>query len=328
MSFTYGYDENGNKIYFDSTSHKITMQQVIGDEPISEKLLPRTLQEDLAIIGFDQTEITNIMNKINKVGESSSAPTPVSTKDPTTGTTTTNVNGSLVSNSAQSLKNNTEYQKAKISIEQSKLSLMSAQNEIQKKQLDMMDYNLLMQGQVYEQIFELNKNIKAQTTAIENQKLTADVNVSPSVTIDTTALATATQTLASGVEDQKATNAKLVEKLDKQIEHFDFMKDGTTELKDSNGNQIKPREVEAKANAEKHIEQKDTNETTFDDIADFVSDALGVVEDGVEQVVGSTDGFDLNFNPFAFLDKILVHDYQNHKDNYPANPNSTPPPTS
>ena len=59
-----------------------------------------------------------------------------------------------------------------------------------------------------------------------------------------------------------------------------------------------------------------------------VSDALGVVEDGVEQVVGSTDGFDLNFNPFAFLDKILVHDYQNHKDNYPANPNSTPPPTS
>lgn len=76
-------------------------------------------------------------------------------------------------------------------------------------------------------------------------------------------------------------------------------------MKDTNGNKIIPQEVQAKINAEKLIEQEDMNKTTFDDVAGFVQEALGVAEDGMEKVLGSTDGFDLDFNPIAHIDEIF-----------------------
>lgn len=180
--------------------------------------------------------------------------------------------------------------------------------------------------------------------AITEQKLTANIeNVVQDITVDASSLAEANAKIAEGVENQKATNAKLVEalakqneyydfyntganaltaenlqkeniKLEKQTDYYDFLTDGKDTLKDSNGNVIKPREVKAKKDAEQLIEQADTNGTTFNDIESYLSDALGILEDGVENIVGSTDGFDLNFNPFRFLDDILVSDYMTNKD--------------
>ena len=91
-----------------------------------------------------------------------------------------------------------------------------------------------------ENLLALNKSMATLATL---PKVTAEVNTSPKISntvkmtpkfdvvmqnnIDTKALVEVNQVIAGGVEDQKATNAKLVEKLDKQIEHFDFMKDGT-----------------------------------------------------------------------------------------------------
>jgi len=190
-----------------------------------------------------------------------------------------------------------------------------------------------------ENLLALNKSMATLSTL---PKITAEVNTSPKIAntvkmtpnfhvsmtpnIDISALTTANKTIAEGVQNQIQTNAKIVENLDKKNEHYDFQKEGTPELKDSGGNQISPREVEAKKNAEQLIEQEDTNKTTFDEISDFVEDALGIVEDGLETIVGSTDGFDLNFNPLGYLDKILVQDYIDHKDDYPKNPKSSPLP--
>lgn len=114
----------------------------------------------------------------------------------------------------------------------------------------------------------LNDNLlalnKSMATLATLPKVTAEVNTSPKRVI-TTGSSTSNEalgTLAEGVADQIATNAKIVENLTKKNDHLDFLKDGTTELKDSNGNQIKPREVEAKNNAEHHIDKEALN--TFD----------------------------------------------------------------
>lgn len=181
--------------------------------------------------------------------------------------------------------------------------------------------NILMQGQILEAI-------QALTTATQNQKLQASFG-DVSVNMNTEALnantqktaeaiqkiATANEKIALGQESQISTNVKIVENIEKKNEYLDFQKDGKSDLKDSNGTVIKPREIQAKKDAEQLIEQESTNTTTFDDISDYLADALGIVEDEVEAVVGSSDGFDLNFNPFRFLDDILVSDYIENKDN-------------
>lgn len=181
--------------------------------------------------------------------------------------------------------------------------------------------NILMQGQIL-------LAIQALTTATQNQKLEASFG-NVSVNMNTEALnsntqktaeaiekiATANEKIALGQESQISTNVKIVENIEKKNEYLDFQKDGKSDLKDSNGTVIKPREIQAKKDAEQLIEQESTNTTTFDDISDYLADALGIVEDGVEAVVGSSDGFDLNFNPFCFLDDILVSDYIENKDN-------------
>lgn len=291
MPVLVGY-ANGNKYYYNSEGSggvTISVPEDGDGDGVSSNLVINSLEDEMAYYGMTPEEIQNVMNKINGVSSLESNPKPATITDPTTGNTITNPNGSLLSNSAQSLKNTTEFQKATIEIEKQKLQAMNTQNEIQKKQLDMMDYNLIMQGQIFSQLADLNANLIKQTTAISNQTLKTTVNV------DTTELSKA--------------NAKIAE-------YYDFQKNGSSTLKDSNGNQIIPQEVQAKINAEKLIEQADTNKTTFDDIKDFVGEALGTVEDGLENALGSTDGFDLNFNPLSYIDEVLMKDFIQNKDNY------------
>ena len=135
-----------------------------------------------------------------------------------------------------------------------------------------------------ENLLALNKSMATLATL---PKVTAEANLSPKRVISSStnvgesssaksaeALGTIAEVIASGVEDQKTTNAKIVENLAKKNEQLDFLKNGDTSLKDSSGQVIKPREVEAKNNAEQHIDKKAFN--TFDN--QHLIDALDASE--------------------------------------------------
>lgn len=243
MAFFWGYDEDGNKKYYDTTSNKVTMTPVYdesADVTTSSTLTINSLEDEMAYYGMTPEEIQAVMNKINGLDNAQSATKPITVTDPKTNETKTYTDGTLVSNSALSLKNTTLFQQSMVEIEKGKLSAMNLQNEIQKNQLDMMDYNLVMQSQLLGALNDL-------TTATKNQKLTTGtINVNPSVHIDTTAIAESTQTIADAT-------VALSESATVQKEHYDFLKNGSETLKDSSNKVIKPREVEAKNNAENHI---------------------------------------------------------------------------
>ncbi len=293
----YSTDSNGNVSYSGSVG-------------ITAFKKPETVEDELAFYGFSTSEIENIVNKFNAVSDSSSTVDPVTTTNPATGETSTNVNGSLVSNSAKAFKANSDYQKARLETEKLKITAINESNRIAQAQLiATLDSNrtkeatLIMLGEQYLQTDRLIE-------AIKNQSLTTGtINVNPSVHVDTTAIAESTKTIADAT-------VALSESATVQKEHYNFLKNGSDSLKDTNGNKIIPQEVQAKINAEKLIEQEDLNKTTFDDIADFAKEALGIVEEGVDKALGSTDGFDLDFNPIAYIDEILMKDFQEHKDNY------------
>lgn len=325
MNF-YGYNAGGTKIYYNTKNPTVSFSVVpdADNSLTSSSLEAKTLRQELTDLGFSETEILGILKKIDNVNSLDSVASPVSHVDPITGTPSTNSKGSLVSNSAQSLKNNTEFQKATLEIEKAKLSSMNAANEIQKKHLDLLDYNLIVQSEMIGQLSSLNTNITKQIEAIKASAKASAV----SVNIDTSKLAIANEKIAEGVENQISTNAKIVEKLDKQIEHYDFSKDGKETLKDSNGNVIKPREVQARKDAEQFIDQEDTNTTTMDDYLDFVQNlfgsTVGEALDATAESMGSTDGFSLAFNPFEYVDNLLKTEYETNKDNYSSSSTPTP----
>lgn len=313
-------DKYGNIHYYNTALNRTVIDLGSADditESPSSRLTINSLEDEMAYYGMTDAEIENVMNKINAVNDAETVVEPASYPDASGLHMISYPNGTLLSNTALSLKNTTEFQKATLELEKQKLQSMNTSNEIQKKQLDIMDFNLIMQSQMLDAVYSLTEQMKALTTATTNQKLTAgSVTVNPSVHVDTTAIAKATQTIASGVENQTATNAKIVESLVKKNEHYDFLKNGSSTLKDSSGNAIIPREVEAKKNAEQHIEQQDTNKTTFDEIGSYLSEALGIAEDGIEKALDTTSGFDLDFNPLQYIDDILMDDFMQHKDNY------------
>lgn len=175
----------------------------------------------------------------------------------------------------------------------------------------------MVQALILESLQKIQEAIESKTTTIN---ATGGVNVS----LDTAPIVQSLNTMAQnqsatntkiveGIENQKETNAKIVENITKKNEHLDFLKNGDSNVKDSSGNIIKPREIEAKKNAEQFIEQKDTNETDFNDIEDFVNSALGIVDE-VTDTLGATDGFSLFVNPLEVIDRILVEDYINNQD--------------
>ncbi len=312
-SSTYFNYRDGKRYVFTDPSMvngKIVFQTGLDDETtlpadaVEIAKQPDTLFDVLSRAGYSPERITEIVKeKYDNFERLDSIAKSVTYQDYLTKENKTSTDGSLVSNSAQALKNNTTYQNLKIEIEKNRNVLMSEHNELLKKSLQISDYNLVMQSQILGALNDL-------TTATKNQNLTTGtINVNPSVHVDTTAIAESTKTIADAT-------VALSESATVQKEHYDFLKNGSDSLKDTNGNKIVPQEVQAKINAEKLIEQEDLNKTTFDDIAGFVNEALGVVEDGVDKVLGSTDGFDLDFNPIAYIDEILMTDFIEHKDKY------------
>ncbi len=278
MPVLVGY-ANGNKYYYNSDGSGGATLEVPEDgvdSGISSTLVINSLEDEMAYYGMTPEEIQNVMNKINGVSSLESNPKPATITDPITGNTTISPNGSLLSNSAQSLKNTTEFQKATIELEKQKLQAMNTQNEIQKKQLDLMDYNLIMQGQIFTQLAELNENLNKQTIAISNQTLKTIVNV------DTTKLSEANAKIAEYYDkisiSQNAINEKSLEKLNKELE-----KDITFE-----GKTYSKVELEKLKDLETLKNVKDENET-------LLNDALELVEDFM------TDGFDVAYNPLAFI---------------------------
>jgi hypothetical protein len=117
-------------------------------------------------------------------------------------------------------------------------------------------------AQIIAKMGEYITALNNQTTAIENQELSLSGDMSANVSIDVTPLANANNIIASGVENQINTNAKIVENITKLNDKLDFEKNGIETLKDSKGNIIKPRESKALKSAEDSILSKDKN--TFD----------------------------------------------------------------
>lgn len=188
------------------------------------------------------------------------------------------------------------------------------------------DYNLIMQSQLLEQTINLNTNVEALTKATKEQQLqlNADTVSMGNLSIDTQGIVNA---ITQGVTDQVATNAKIVENLTKQntyidikSEHLEFAKNGTPDLKDSEGNPIKPREISAKNNAENFIDKESINKTTIEEIMEFNQDIRNVLEEYSPEslfsdIVGATDGFNSELNPLKyFIDeykKVLEEDKNN-----------------
>ena len=270
MPVMVGY-ANGNKYYYNSEgSGGVTLVVPEDDvEGVSSTIKFNTLEDEMSYYGMTTEQIRSIMDKINGVSTLESTPKPVVTTDSGTGVSTTNLNGSLLSNSAQSLKNTTDFQKATIEIEKQKLNAMNVQNQIEKKKLDLMDYNLIMQSQFYSQMLDLNENLKSLTTATKEQTLKANV------TVDTGGLTNVIKEI--GVS-QKSVNEKQLEKLNIELE-----KDITFDGKTYNKTELsKIKDLETLKNV------KDENDT-------LLNDGLELLEEFM------TDGFDLDINPFAVI---------------------------
>ena len=182
------------------------------------------------------------------------------------------------------LKNNNEFQKATVELEKLKVKALTEQNS-------QLEYQLIMQSEIYGVLSEIATNVK--------NKAETKVNVS----LNTDSLATANRSIADSLAIQS--------------EHYDFMKNGSSNLKDSSGKTIIPREVEAKKNAEIHIEKDDMNRTTIDELLEFIPDLVGGALDEVGDLIGASDGFDLNFNPFEHVSKIYMDGMKAEIENAP-----------
>lgn len=273
---------------FSTQNGKGTISFSTGEDEVfdvtSSTLSNITLEDEMAYYGMTPEEIQAVMVKINAVSSLDSNPKTVTTIDPATGNQVESSNGSLVRNSAQSLKNTTEFQKATIELEKKKLQAMNFANEIQKKQLDMMDFNLIMQSQMLGAINDLIEQTKKLTSATANQKLSPTFQAgSTTVNFDTKSI---TDTLKNMTDSQKQINDKKLEKLNLELEK-DISFEGKT-YSQAELNKIK--DLEGLKNV------KDENDT-------LLNDGLELLEEFM------TDGFDLDYNPFAFIYGELFNEF-------------------
>lgn len=148
----------------------------------------------------------------------------------------------------------------------------------------------------------VNNNI--ETPTVTNKIEAPIVNSTVNNTIDTSSIAketakiaTATVTIASGVESQIETNTKINDKLD-------FDKNGVSTLIGSDDKQISPRIAKAIHDYEKGIETKDMNITEVSEFMDYVDFGLGVVDEGAS-ALGIEDGITLDFNPIEYVVELL-----------------------
>lgn len=322
-----------------------------------------TVDDNLALAGLLSSEIERYKNTLldnSKYNVQNSVVVPTSpTSSPLLSQMKVGNDLKLKSYEIENLKLNAdiEYKKTDIQIKLKDLELREKEIALKETEIYMQSKFYEQNERIIKQKSTLIKylsriktledlklsEMKNNTKAITEQQFSASFG-DVSVTMNTDVLnqntlktaeaiekiAVANQKIAEGVVDQKATNEKIVEnldkqntKLDKQVEHFDFQKDGVSTLKDSNGNVIKPREVQAKKDAEQLIDQEDINTTTIDELLGFVPESLGGALDKVADVLGSTDGFSETFNPFTYVDDLLKTEYQTNKDKYSSS-TSTP----
>lgn len=197
-------------------------------------------------------------------------------------------------------KVNLALAKSKVTIDTINAKTLIEQNEILKAQLSnsaitayVLDTQSILLSEVIGELATLNTNITKQIEAIKNSSGSNNVRVN----VDTSSLAVANEKIASGVENQIATNLKLVEKLNQELN-----KDINIE-----GKMYSKIELEKKKDTEILKNVKDENDTLLNESLELVEDFL-------------TDGFDIAFNPIDFIMKnvkdALELETQNIKTKY------------
>lgn len=194
-----------------------------------------------------------------------------------------------------------EYKKTDIQIKLKNIKLQEDANALQQAKIQ-------MQGQLY---LQNERIIKQNATLIKNManiKSVISQNSTKPITLTTTegdALSGFIDSFNSMKESQISTNTKIVENIDKKNEHLDFQKDGISTLKDSSGNVIKPREVQAKNNAEHNIYK--TAENTYN-WKDSTEETLNHLDDSLNGSSAGEGGIGLDeASLFKLLDKFLLH---------------------
>lgn len=275
--------ENGRKVFTNITNNSEGANKLnlgfsveLGDEEVGGSAVPSTSIDDrLSLAGLLDSEKERFKEKLLKQHlENLNNDITV----PVAPTTSPLINQMKIANDLKHQKETREIKLAEVDTEYKKTDIQTKlkQLELQKQSNSSQDAMLIMMGETY----------------IQNERMIAGF-----------------ERINANLGELRGTLASINSKFSTVEKHYDFLKDGHPDMKDSNGNVIKPREVEAKKNAEQLIEQKETNETTFDDIEEFFKEAMGQVAEGVESLLGATDGFDLEFNPLKFIDDILVEDY-------------------
>lgn len=176
----------------------------------------------------------------------------------------------------------------------------------------------IVQGQLVDAVKDLKDMLKDKTSTVNASGGTFNLDTTPIVNALKERTENQKETnakIVEGIENQVQTNTKKVENIDKKNEHLDFIKEGNPNLKDSEGNVIKPREVESKKNAEQYLEQKETNQTDYNSLEDYIGIGLGLFDEATDSL-GANDGFNLLNNPLEFLNNILVEDYVKNKDGF------------
>lgn len=364
---------NGNKLVlsFNSADDEGTIE-IDDSQQVNNPIAFGTLSEEMLYYGLPQSFVDGVLQKIENANLVDSIAEPVQVSNGSGGFFTSS-KGSLVSNSAQSLKNTTEYQKARLQLEQVKIKSLNVHNELLKKQIDLQEVALLENAKLNVQLTKLNSNMTLQTKEIKDQQIgITNMTVSPEVNIDVTpliesntiiasgvqnqintntqllldnqakinainSLTTATENqeislngdisldadfsgltqsntiLASGVEKQIETNNKIIENLNDKKEHYEFIKNGSENLKDSKGQIIKPREVQAKKQAEDSILTKDKN--TFDTQDLIVGPLNNVLEKEALKDSETSSGFgDIELS--SILGNILNYDLSKFDKEY------------
>lgn len=245
--------------------------------------------------------------------------------DATNDSTASNMIEALQQNSVNSNSHTARFTTAidnqnKLLEEQNKFS--AEHNNLLKEQIKMQSTQLAQQSKRNEILNNLVNSmaILLNESLTKMQELTetlANKNMSPTVNntvnLDTTKIEASTQTISTAINEIKTANQSIAEVGQLKKEEIEFNKNGNPELKDSNGTVIKPREANAKRNAEQLIEQEEMNKTTFDEIKDFLGDLFhfggSLVDDGAEKL-GVEDGINLDYNPLDYVYRMLEEDLE------------------
>ncbi|MGE4444937.1 MAG: hypothetical protein AB7E37_08220 [Candidatus Altimarinota bacterium] len=176
----------------------------------------------------------------------------------------------------------------------------------------------IVQGQLVTAVNELKDMLKDKTSTVNASGGTFNLDTTPIVNALKERTENQKETnakIVEGIENQVETNAKKVENIDKKNEYLDFQKDGVSTLKDSSGNVIKPREVTAIKNAEFAISETAENKMDYGATVGKMFDGLGIeVKPKYEGEAGKDDSLSLIeelFNQFL--------EFDNNKIDFPEN---------